>query len=47
LALLSSLFGLRVHGSWRGSRRAGLGRAELDNAVENAQREVGLWDALA
>jgi len=40
------LFGLRVHGSWRGGRRAGLGRAELDNALENALREVGLWDAL-
>jgi phosphate transport system ATP-binding protein len=36
------LFGLRIHSS----RRAGLRRAELDNAVENALREVGLWDAL-
>jgi len=38
------LFGLRVHGGQGGSSRAG--RAELDNAVENALREVGLWDAL-
>jgi phosphate transport system ATP-binding protein len=38
------LFGLRVHGSQGGSR--GTSRAELDNAVENALREVGLWDSL-
>jgi phosphate transport system ATP-binding protein len=38
------LFGLRVHGSQGGSRRTS--RGELDNAVENALREVGLWDAL-
>jgi phosphate transport system ATP-binding protein len=34
------LFGLRVHGRGRGSR------AESDGVVENALREVGLWDAL-
>src|SRR6185295_17314038 len=38
------LFGLRVHGGQVDGRRAG--RADLDNAVENALREVGLWDAL-
>jgi phosphate transport system ATP-binding protein len=36
------LFGLRVHGIPRGKSS----RAELDNVVENALREVGLWDAL-
>jgi phosphate transport system ATP-binding protein len=36
------LFGLRVHGKVRGKS----GRAELDSVVENALREVGLWDAL-
>jgi phosphate transport system ATP-binding protein len=36
------LFGLRIQAS-RGRRQ---GRAGLDNVVENALREVGLWDAL-
>ena len=36
------LFGLRIHRSGRDRQ----GSAELDNAMENALREVGLWDDL-
>ena len=35
------VFGLRVHSSWRSLRRA-----DLDESVEKALREVSLWDDL-